>query len=77
MANVQLDGEGPTGPVGAEENDAIVKNSEFWKKLDGLEYRPCLDSSRDPRRSTQGIVKDKRKYLIVVVPVAWINRLFS
>ena len=68
---------GLLGQWGAEENDAIVKNSESWKKLDGLEYRPCLDSSRDYRRSTQGIVKDKRKYLIVVVPVAWIKRLFS
>ena len=67
MANVQLEAEGPPGPLGEEETDEIVENSEFWKQPDGLGYRSCLDFSRDYRRATQGIVKDRRKYLMVVV----------
>ena len=45
MANVQSEVQGPTGPVEEEENGEIVENSKFWKQLDGLECRPCLDFS--------------------------------
>ncbi|KAF5752684.1 hypothetical protein HS088_TW01G00600 [Tripterygium wilfordii] len=41
--------------------------SEFWRQPDGMGYKPCLDFSREYRRDSQGIVKDRRKYLLVVV----------
>ncbi|WCJ18989.1 O-fucosyltransferase family protein [Euphorbia peplus] len=39
----------------------------FWKQPDGLGYKPCLEFSRDYRRGSEVMVKDRRKYLIVVV----------
>nr|XP_023927626.1 O-fucosyltransferase 20 [Quercus suber] len=41
--------------------------SEFWKQPDGLGYKPCLVFSRDYRRVSEGLVKDRSKYLMVVV----------
>ncbi|XP_075646947.1 O-fucosyltransferase 20 [Castanea sativa] len=41
--------------------------SEFWKQPDGLGYKPCLVFSRDYRRASEGLVKDRSKYLMVVV----------
>ncbi|XP_059434885.1 O-fucosyltransferase 20-like [Corylus avellana] len=50
------------------ENDGEkVEEGEFWKQPDGLGYKPCLVFSRDYKRASEGIVKDRRKYLIVVV----------
>ncbi|XP_030547367.1 O-fucosyltransferase 20-like isoform X1 [Rhodamnia argentea] len=43
------------------------EHSEFWKQPDGLGYRPCLEFSREYRRASEGIVKNRRKYLMVVV----------
>ncbi|XP_043691677.1 O-fucosyltransferase 20-like [Telopea speciosissima] len=43
------------------------EETEFWKQLDGLGYRPCLDLSQEYRRYSAGIVKDRTKYLMVVV----------
>lgn len=43
------------------------EKSEFWKQPDGLGYRPCLDFSREYRKQTQGVVNNRRKYLMVVV----------
>ncbi|XVF22995.1 hypothetical protein REPUB_Repub12eG0218800 [Reevesia pubescens] len=40
---------------------------EFWKQPDGIGYRPCLDFSAEYRRATEAIVKDRSKYLVVVV----------
>lgn len=40
---------------------------EFWKQPDGLGYRPCLDFSREYRRESAKVVKERRKYLMVVV----------
>ncbi|KAL4323842.1 hypothetical protein GQ457_11G020010 [Hibiscus cannabinus] len=40
---------------------------EFWKQPDGMGYRPCLDFSREYRRASEAIVKDRSKYLLVVV----------
>jgi hypothetical protein len=51
----------------SENNDEKVEESEFWKQPDGLGYKPCLVFSRDYRRASEGIVKDRRKYLMVVV----------
>ncbi|XP_028798372.1 O-fucosyltransferase 20-like [Neltuma alba] len=53
--------------VREETDDGQVEKSEFWKQPDGLGYRPCLDFSRDYRKQTQGIVNNRRKYLMVVV----------
>ncbi|XP_054811292.1 O-fucosyltransferase 20-like [Prosopis cineraria] len=53
--------------VKEEVDDGEVEKSEFWKQPDGLGYRPCLGFSRDYRKQTEGIVKNRRKYLMVVV----------
>ncbi|PON31987.1 O-fucosyltransferase [Parasponia andersonii] len=47
-----------------EEN---VEQNEFWKQPDGLGYKPCLAFTREYRRVSEGIVNDRRKYLMVVV----------
>ncbi|XP_038719352.1 O-fucosyltransferase 20-like [Tripterygium wilfordii] len=52
---------------GHAENSGKDEESEFWKQPDGRGYKPCLDFSRDYRRDSQGLVKDRRKYLLVVV----------
>ncbi|KAG5015751.1 hypothetical protein AAZX31_08G148800 [Glycine max] len=49
------------------EGDEGVEKSEFWEKPDGLGYKPCLSFSRDYRRASEGVLKDRRKYLMVVV----------
>ncbi|XP_022734558.1 uncharacterized protein At1g04910-like [Durio zibethinus] len=41
--------------------------SEFWKQPDGMSYRPCLYFSAEYRRASEAIVKDRSKYLLVVV----------
>ena len=41
--------------------------SEFWKQPDGLGYKPCLVFSGDYRTASEGLVKDRSKYLMVVV----------
>ncbi|KAM1064664.1 hypothetical protein EV2_029461 [Malus domestica] len=51
-----------SGKVGEE-----TEGSEFWKQPDGLGYRPCLDLTQEYKRASEGIVKDRTKYLIVVV----------
>ncbi|CAK8575053.1 unnamed protein product [Lathyrus sativus] len=43
------------------------EKGEFWKQPDGLGYRPCLDFSRDYRRDSDGVLKNRRRYLMVVV----------
>ncbi|KAI4323368.1 hypothetical protein L6164_022981 [Bauhinia variegata] len=66
MATVQLMAQEKSGED-KEEYDGEVDKSEFWKQPDGLGYRPCLAFSRDYRRATEGIVNNRRKYLMVVV----------
>lgn len=51
----------------SENDDEKVEESEFWKQPDGLGYKPCLVFTRDYKRASEGIVKDRRKYLMVVV----------
>lgn len=41
--------------------------SEFWKQPDGMGYRPCLAFSAEYRRAGEAIVKNRSKYLLVVV----------
>ncbi|XP_059651812.1 O-fucosyltransferase 20-like [Cornus florida] len=55
----------------SEKNGGDVERDEvqsgFWKQPDGLGYRPCLDFSNEYRRWSGDIVKDRTKYLMVVV----------
>ncbi|KAM1251385.1 hypothetical protein ACFX13_040343 [Malus domestica] len=57
--------------VGVEPNSGKVgeeaDGSQFWKQPDGLRYRPCLDLTTEYKKASEGIVKDRTKYLIVVV----------
>ncbi|KAF8091534.1 hypothetical protein N665_0444s0047 [Sinapis alba] len=41
--------------------------NEFWKQPDGLGYKPCLEFSGEYRRESRKIVRERRKYLMVVV----------
>lgn len=56
-------GEGEEEGGGEEESG----KSEFWKQPDGLGYKPCLGLTREYKRESIEIVKDRRKYLMVVV----------
>lgn len=47
--------------------DDRVETMEFWKQPDGMGYKPCLQFSRDYVRTSPSIVKDRTKYLMVVV----------
>ncbi|KAE9592702.1 hypothetical protein Lal_00028980 [Lupinus albus] len=60
FANVQLQAQGPSGLESDEKG-------EFWKQPNGLGYKPCLGFSRDYRRGSEGVLRDRRKYLMVVV----------
>lgn len=62
IANVMLQAKVPSG-VDLEDEE----KGEFWKQPDGLGYKPCLDFSRDYRRESDGIVKNRKRYLMVVV----------
>ncbi|KAK7283853.1 hypothetical protein RIF29_13601 [Crotalaria pallida] len=63
FSSVQLQAQGPSGV----ESDGDDGKSEFWKQPNGLGYKPCLDFSRDYRRGSEVVVRDRRKYLMVVV----------
>ncbi|ESW05844.1 hypothetical protein PHAVU_011G214200 [Phaseolus vulgaris] len=63
IASVQLHAQVPSGV----ERDGEVEKSEFWKQPDGLGYKPCLGFSREYRSQSQGVVKNRRRYLMVVV----------
>uniref|UniRef100_A0A7N0V5D1 O-fucosyltransferase family protein n=1 Tax=Kalanchoe fedtschenkoi TaxID=63787 RepID=A0A7N0V5D1_KALFE len=47
--------------------DKGLSNGEFWKQPNGLVLRPCLGFTEEYRRETGTIMKDKNKYLMVVV----------
>lgn len=59
----------PQLSIAAVNEKSIVneKSSEFWKQPDGLGYRPCLDFSAEYRKVSVEILKDRNKYLMVVV----------
>ncbi|KAJ0234044.1 O-fucosyltransferase 24 [Hirschfeldia incana] len=44
-----------------------VLDDEFWKQPDGLGYKPCLDFSSAYRRESKKVVRERKKYLMVVV----------
>lgn len=43
------------------------EKSEFWRQPDGLGFRPCLEFSEEYKKSSLEIMKDRTKYLVVVV----------
>lgn len=43
------------------------EKSEFWEQPDGLGYRPCLEFSKEYKKTSLEIVEDRTKYLMVVV----------
>ncbi|KAM7508975.1 hypothetical protein LguiA_019428 [Lonicera macranthoides] len=45
----------------------VEEKSVFWEQPDGLGYRPCLDFGKQYRKWSGEIMKDRRKYLMVVV----------
>lgn len=59
LSSSQLSVEGKVGET--------YEESGFWKQPDGMGYRPCLDFSERYRREGDEIVKDRTKYLMVVV----------
>ncbi|KAB5520229.1 hypothetical protein DKX38_024548 [Salix brachista] len=48
-------------------SDGVEEETEFWKQPDGLGYKPCVKFSGEYRSLSELIVKDRRKYLLVVV----------
>ncbi|XP_062077476.1 O-fucosyltransferase 20-like [Humulus lupulus] len=52
---------------GYSELEESNEKNEFWKQPDGLGYKPCLTFTREYRRVSEGIVNNRRKYLMVVV----------
>ena len=40
---------------------------EFWRQPERYGYRPCLDFSAEYGRTSKVVMKDRRKYLMVVV----------
>ncbi|KAK7314297.1 hypothetical protein VNO77_39513 [Canavalia gladiata] len=65
IPNVQLQAEVPSGVD--QQKGEEVENNEFWEQSDGLGYKPCLGFSREYRRESEGVMRDRRKYLMVVV----------
>lgn len=59
----------PQLSIAAVNEKSIVneKSSEFWKQPDGLGYMPCLEFSAKYRKASVEILKDRNKYLMVVV----------
>ncbi|KAG4134600.1 hypothetical protein ERO13_D08G167200v2 [Gossypium hirsutum] len=53
--------------LGQPAHDSPSEIAEFWKQPDGMGYRPCLDFSAEYRRTSEVMVKDRSKYLLVVV----------
>lgn len=46
----------------------ITENEKrFWVQPDNLGYKPCVEFSREYRQASPGIVKGRRRYLMVVV----------
>ncbi|XP_071706253.1 O-fucosyltransferase 20-like [Rutidosis leptorrhynchoides] len=55
-------------PNGASNSFKNVEDmNEFWKQPDGYGYKPCLDFSKEYKKSSVEILKDRTKYLVVVV----------
>ncbi|KAI3764802.1 hypothetical protein L2E82_14818 [Cichorium intybus] len=55
----------PNGVVNSERK--VEEMNDFWKQPDGFGYKPCLDFSEEYKKSSVEILKDRTKYLVVVV----------
>ncbi|XP_077211853.1 O-fucosyltransferase 20-like [Tasmannia lanceolata] len=44
-----------------------LKEIEFWKQPNGLGYRPCLNFSKEYKRFSDLVARERTKYLMVVV----------
>lgn len=60
--NGHSESESNFGKAGEED-----EQSEFWKQPDGLGYKPCLKFTHEYTKASAAIVKNRRKYLMVVV----------
>lgn len=56
-----------TPPISGEVAEIDGGGDEFWKQPDGMGYRPCLDFSDRYRKESAEILKDRTRYLMVVV----------
>nr|DAD29953.1 TPA_asm: hypothetical protein HUJ06_031421 [Nelumbo nucifera] len=63
VVQMGLGANGENAGVEAEDGE----ETEFWKQPDGLGYRPCLDFSDEYLRSSEAIVQNRRRYMMVVV----------
>ncbi|KAF8099735.1 hypothetical protein N665_0238s0061 [Sinapis alba] len=45
----------------------LPTEGDFWKQPDGLGFKPCLGFSRQYRKDSNSILKNRWKYLLVVV----------
>ncbi|GAB4828113.1 O-fucosyltransferase 20 [Ancistrocladus abbreviatus] len=66
-SEVGRDGNGEQRGAGGDMRGEEEEKSGFWKQPDGLGYRPCLNFSNEYRRVSEGTLKDRTKYLMVVV----------
>ncbi|CAH8265945.1 unnamed protein product [Arabidopsis lyrata] len=55
---IQLDG---------GKNETLLTEGDFWKQPDGLGFKPCLGFTSQYRRDSNSILKNRWKYLLVVV----------
>ncbi|GMH04446.1 hypothetical protein Nepgr_006285 [Nepenthes gracilis] len=58
---------GDSGGVGGGVDGGGGEEREFWKQPDGLGYKPCLNFSEEYRRVSREIMRDRSRYLMVVV----------
>ncbi|KAI3933955.1 hypothetical protein MKX01_029294 [Papaver californicum] len=50
-----------------DEDDIVDEYQMFWEQPDGLGYHPCLAFTKEYKSSSIEVVKDRTKYLLVVV----------
>ncbi|XP_030473606.2 O-fucosyltransferase 20-like isoform X1 [Syzygium oleosum] len=50
-----------------EPREEAEEEHSFWKQPEGMGYRGCLEWSKDYRRRSERIVKERRKYVMMVV----------
>lgn len=51
----------------SSKNETLFMEGGFWKQPDGLGFKPCLGFSGQYRRESNSILKNRWKYLLVVV----------
>lgn len=53
--------------LNGRKNESLLTEGGFWKQPDGLGFKPCLGFSGQYRRDSNSILKNRWKYLLVVV----------